>query len=637
MPGQDARLASHSAGVVAAAAQGSARWLFVEVYASYRKQIDRFVVRGRHIDLPERTDGGRAVPMRFQHSSVECCWRRCESPRRRGLRKAGLAHRPTAGVGGIPTHLWSHTMNIAARTSHSFARSSHEHAWWLRQANRGVSDQVMAIAEKIAPGNPDSLAARVLAVSRLRGSDDGPSVLRTAQMLAFAHELQTPSPNLSEVRRLFTTLDSAPAVNSSSAAAEPDTDPSPAWARVLELPRVEDMRPDHLYRADADAMARIYDYGTRTPGVTFYLKADKAFASYRIPFDANGNASVQWFEGGQWTGRTVNKEQLIDFATDPYYDGNVVISRQPVSPAWSPQVLKIDPTTLPRGKPQSFISSSQALSRVMEEAWRDPGSVDSWSRPKAVGPEGTPFDELAPGQPRIRPWNDDLRLLELGVVSELSRRFGFFSNNAAPYEPWLQLYNRNHPEAGNKPIEFEIYVSTQPDASAAVVSELFRDTRSIKGLLGINVANRHEIAGRPANLRITVSSADALRSTISALEGIQRRLPPADFLQSSRSFAQQQVLPGVSYAQWLDLDSAEIGQRTIPGGDPLRALNVQTPTAMRVDLMLRALRETKEAGGDYADARARLRDLFKYFNIDPDHPHLNLYARSYRASSWNTP
>jgi hypothetical protein len=77
-----------------------------------------------------------------------------------------------------------------------------ERVWWLSQANRSVFDQVMAIARKIEPRSADAWAARVLAVLRQRGSDDGPSVLRTAQMLELAHELQTPSPNISEVRRL---------------------------------------------------------------------------------------------------------------------------------------------------------------------------------------------------------------------------------------------------------------------------------------------------------------------------------------------------------------------------------------------------------------------------------------------------
>jgi hypothetical protein len=60
-----------SAELVAAAAQGGARWLFIEVYASQQTMIDRFIATGLHEQLPASAGGGSATPMRFQQPYVE--------------------------------------------------------------------------------------------------------------------------------------------------------------------------------------------------------------------------------------------------------------------------------------------------------------------------------------------------------------------------------------------------------------------------------------------------------------------------------------------------------------------------------------------------------------------------------------
>jgi hypothetical protein len=60
-----------AAEMVAAAAQGGARTLFVEVYDSEQPKLDRFAVDGDHEWLPVSAGGGRARPYRFQQPYVQ--------------------------------------------------------------------------------------------------------------------------------------------------------------------------------------------------------------------------------------------------------------------------------------------------------------------------------------------------------------------------------------------------------------------------------------------------------------------------------------------------------------------------------------------------------------------------------------
>jgi hypothetical protein len=60
-----------AAELVSAAAQGGARWLFVEVYDHEQAEIDTFSRSGFHQDLPVSTGGGCVTPMRFQQPYVE--------------------------------------------------------------------------------------------------------------------------------------------------------------------------------------------------------------------------------------------------------------------------------------------------------------------------------------------------------------------------------------------------------------------------------------------------------------------------------------------------------------------------------------------------------------------------------------
>jgi hypothetical protein len=61
----------YSAELITAAAQGGARWLFIEVYSSQQEQIDAFLEHGRHEELPIAAGGDSVVPMKFQRPYVE--------------------------------------------------------------------------------------------------------------------------------------------------------------------------------------------------------------------------------------------------------------------------------------------------------------------------------------------------------------------------------------------------------------------------------------------------------------------------------------------------------------------------------------------------------------------------------------
>jgi hypothetical protein len=77
-----------SAEFVAAAAQGGARWLFIEVDDAQQLLIDEFVRTGMHELLPQSVGGGSAVPMRFQQPYVEML----HAARHAGLRIVAVDH-----------------------------------------------------------------------------------------------------------------------------------------------------------------------------------------------------------------------------------------------------------------------------------------------------------------------------------------------------------------------------------------------------------------------------------------------------------------------------------------------------------------------------------------------------------------
>jgi hypothetical protein len=55
-----------AAEIIAAAARGGARWLFIEVYDTRQVEIDSFLETGLHALLPVSAGGGSEIPMRFQ-------------------------------------------------------------------------------------------------------------------------------------------------------------------------------------------------------------------------------------------------------------------------------------------------------------------------------------------------------------------------------------------------------------------------------------------------------------------------------------------------------------------------------------------------------------------------------------------
>ena len=57
--------------LVSAAAQGGARYLFVEIYAEHQAQLDRFSKTGCPTHLPASAGGGNSTPMPFQQPYVD--------------------------------------------------------------------------------------------------------------------------------------------------------------------------------------------------------------------------------------------------------------------------------------------------------------------------------------------------------------------------------------------------------------------------------------------------------------------------------------------------------------------------------------------------------------------------------------
>jgi hypothetical protein len=57
--------------LITAAAEGGARWLFLEIYQDQQREVDLFWRSGRRQDLPESAGGGDDEVMRFQQPYVE--------------------------------------------------------------------------------------------------------------------------------------------------------------------------------------------------------------------------------------------------------------------------------------------------------------------------------------------------------------------------------------------------------------------------------------------------------------------------------------------------------------------------------------------------------------------------------------
>jgi uncharacterized protein YjbI with pentapeptide repeats/GGDEF domain-containing protein len=359
--------------------------------------------------------------------------------------------------------------------------------------------------------------------------------------------------------------------------------------------------PAQLYRTHSSALSRLFAHGSSHPGATWHLVNSKDLPLARVTFSESGVAAYQRLERGGWTA-AANLDH-DHFVRLPERLGELFVSVDPVPPAWSPRLQKIDPAALPRGNASGLIDSATAFDRVLENAWLHRNMVaNPRFRWELLTPNGQPsrsFD-LARLQQQIE------LLAERSPGSEQQHGMG-----------WQEFRNPGHQGGVTT---FQIYASVQPDSAALVAREILDAAPAIGGLEGFKVARDEVKSALPANLMLYVSSQRGLHDVVSALRQIQSRHPEA-FLPSSQTFAQEQLLPGVGYAQALDLPHHVIARRS----------SLETPTAMRFALVKRALQEVMQEGGNEADFRARAEQLLIEHNIDPQAPHLNLYNRGPRA------
>jgi uncharacterized protein YjbI with pentapeptide repeats/Fic family protein len=377
------------------------------------------------------------------------------------------------------------------------------------------------------------------------------------------------------------------------------------WASALPLPSdIASADPRQIYRVDREALARLFTQGSNHAGTTWHLVSSDTVSKephyFRVTFDGSGAAAFQRLERSGWSAAAFHDQDW--FMRLPSRLGDMFASIDPVPPAWSSWLHKIDPAALPRGNKPELISAALAFDRVLDNAWLHRA---------AVADAGFSWELLAPpGQTRrsfdAAQLQQQIDQLAEGVAGSSQQGLG-----------WQEFRNAAHER---DVIEFQVYASLEPDSVAAVARDLLDAAPTIGGLIGFKVARDAVKAALPANLMLYVSSQRGLQDVLATMQQIQSRHPDA-FLKSSQAFAQEQVLPGVGYAQSLDLPRLFIA----------RGLDLETPTRMRFALVQRALQEVVNQGGSEADFRARVNRLLTEHNINPGAPHLNLYARGARA------